>query len=231
MPNVLLGIGVRQCPRRRRAGLVEIDRIDFDRSGDVLQVLTAELAKLQLEFAFDLVERLTGYANATALGDAFKPGCHVNTITKYIALVLDDVADIDADAEFDALVRGHSGVALDHGALDFHTTSHGVHRACELDQHAVAGGFDDTASVFSDARIDQLATVRLERGEGSHLIDTHQAAVAHYIRCQNGRQPALHGFPRERVFGGTTLLALYPRDKPLASAVKLSQVFSGSAPR
>src|ERR1700694_3384022 len=158
IPNVLFEIGGNQHARRRRAGLVEIDRIDFDRSGDVLQVLTAELAKLQLELAFDLVERLTGYANATALGDAFKPGCRVATTTKYLSLVLDDVADIDADAEFDALVRGHSGVALGHGALDFHSTSHGVHRACELDQHAVAGGLDDTASVFSDARVDQLAT-------------------------------------------------------------------------
>src|SRR6266576_7122134 len=177
IPNVLLEIGGSQHARRRRAGLIEIDRIDLDRSGDVLQVLTAELSKPELELALDLVERLTGYANAAALSDAFKPGCHIDAVAKYIALILDDVADIDAEAEFDALVRWHGGISLDHGALDFHPTSHGVHRACELDQHPVASGFDDTAAVFSDARIDQLAAVRLERGESSHLIKPHQAAV------------------------------------------------------
>jgi len=40
---------------------------------------------------------------------------------------------MNADTEFDALLRRNSGVALDHGGLDFDCAAHGVDHAAELD--------------------------------------------------------------------------------------------------
>ncbi len=80
---------------------------------------------------------------------------------KNVLLVVDDVAEVDADAELDALVLWHAGVALSHAALDFDGAAHRVHHACELHQHTVAGGLDDLAPMFPNFRIDQRAAMGL----------------------------------------------------------------------
>ena len=67
-----------------------------------------------------------------------------------IALVDDDVADIDADAEFDAALFGDAGVALGHDALDFEGAARGIDGAGEFDKHTVARGLDDAAAMFGD---------------------------------------------------------------------------------
>src|SRR5262249_51385641 len=102
-----------------------------------------------------------------------------------------DVAEIDADAEFDALVRRHAGVALAHAALDFHRATHSVDDARELDQHAVAGGLDDLAAVLLDLRVDQGAAVPLQSGKRALLVRAHQPAVTGHIGRHDRRQLAL----------------------------------------
>ena len=57
---------------------------------------------------------------------------------------------IDADAEFDAPVGRHVGVALRHSALHLDGAAHRIDDAGELDQDAVAGGLDDAAAVLGD---------------------------------------------------------------------------------
>jgi hypothetical protein len=105
------------------------------------------------------------------------------------------------------------GVALDHAALNVHGAANGIDHAGKFNQHAVAGGFDNAAAVFSDTGIDQLAAVRLERGMGPHLIGAHQAAVTNHIGGQNCCEPALHGISRQFVFNGTSLPAINRGDK------------------
>ena len=51
-----------------------------------------------------LAERVVGDADGARLGDAFEAGGDVHAIAEDVVVFDDDVADMHADAEFDALV-------------------------------------------------------------------------------------------------------------------------------
>ena len=60
------------------------------------------------------------------------------------------VAKIDADAEFDAAVLRHPGIAIAHPALNFRRAGDRVHDAWKFHQHAVAGQLDDASLMLAD---------------------------------------------------------------------------------
>ena len=105
--------------------------------------------------------RIVGDADAARLGDSLKARCDVDAVAENIVVVDDDVADVNADAKFDPEFRRHAGVLLGHLPLDFHRTARRIDCACELDQHAVAGGLDDAAAVAGDSGIDKRSSERL----------------------------------------------------------------------
>ena len=88
---------------------------------------------------------------------AFEPRRDIDAVAEDVAVLDDDVAEIDADAELDALLRGDTGIALGHPALHRDGAAHRIDDAGEFDQQAVAGGLDDAAAVLGDVRVDQLA--------------------------------------------------------------------------
>jgi hypothetical protein len=98
---------------------------------------------------------------------------------------VDDVAEVDASAELDALVLRHASVALGHAALNFNGAPHRVHHAHELHQHTVAGGLHDLAAVFPDLWINERPPVRPELRECAVLIRAHKTAVTGHVRGQN----------------------------------------------
>src|SRR6516164_3519920 len=63
-------------------------------------------------------------------------------------LLNNTVADMNADAEFDALVLRYSCITLHHAALDLNRTACSVHGTCKLNQYAIAGPLDDTAAMI-----------------------------------------------------------------------------------
>ena len=179
--------GSASAGRRRRA--VEADAIDPHRLRNVLELLLAHVADIKRELSFDLLIGVVGNADRAGAGQRLHPGGDIDSVTVDVALVDDDVTDIDADAELDPAIFGNGGVALRHGALDFHGAAHGIDRACKLDQRTVACRFDDTAAMLRDLGIDEFATVRLERCESAFLVNAHQAAVAGNIGCEDSGQP------------------------------------------
>src|SRR5712664_2828689 len=79
-------------------------------------------------------------------------------------VALDDhVAEIDADAQFDAFVRPDARVPLAHRLLHRDRAAHRIDDAGKLHQQAVAGGLGprvkpgDATVVLGDLRIDELA--------------------------------------------------------------------------
>ena len=62
----------------------------------------------------------------------------------------------------------------------------------ELDESPVAHELDDTAMMFRDRRVYQLLAVGLERSQGAHLIELHEAAVSDHIGDQDRSEAALH---------------------------------------
>ena len=68
----------------------------------------------------------------------------VDAVAHQVAVgLLDDVAQMDADAELDAALGRQAGVALDQAVLHFDRAAHRVDHAAELDEAAVAGSLDD----------------------------------------------------------------------------------------
>jgi hypothetical protein len=90
--------------------------------------------------------------------DALQPRGDVDAITHEIAVsLLDDVAEVDADAELDPALGRQARIALDHAVLHFNRAAHGVNHTAELDDAAVAGALNDAPVMGVDGWIDQIA--------------------------------------------------------------------------
>ena len=93
----------------------------------------------------------------------------------------DHIAEVDADAEEDALFRRGVGIALGHLALHLDGALDRIHDAHELSEEAVAGGLNDPATMLSDLRLDQLADMRLDPFVRAFLICSHQPGIAGHV--------------------------------------------------
>ena len=95
-------------------------------------------------------------ADPARLGQRFEPGGNVDALAEDIAVLDDDVADINAHAKFDAALCRCCGVAGDHLPLQLDRTAHRIDDAGELDKEAVTGRLDDAtpdARRFWDRRV------------------------------------------------------------------------------
>ena len=140
------------------AGCADVERIDPDRLGDVLELGRAEIGDREIEPPLDLPIGVLGQTDRAGLGDAFQPRGDIDAVAHQIAVgLLDDVAEMDADAELDAALGRQAGVALDEAVLHLDRAAHGVDHAAELDEAAVAGALDDAPVMRGDGGIDQIA--------------------------------------------------------------------------
>ena len=171
----LIGQRKRESFRRTAARL---QLVDPHRPCDVLQLLFAHVLEVCVELAAHLPVGVVGYADAAGLSDTFEPRGNIDAVAEYVAVLDDDVADMDANAEFDALVLRHRRVTLDHAVLNFNGTARGVDGACELNQDTIAGPLDDAAAMIRDLRFQELAPMSIEPRQRAFLVGSHQAAVA-----------------------------------------------------
>ena len=188
----------RRCRGFRRRRDADLDRIDPDRLGDVLEFGRTEIRRRQVEPPFHLPVGLLRKTNRAGLRHAFNSGGDVDRIAHQVAIVLlDDVADMHADAKLDAPVLRHAGVALDKALLHFDGAAHGVDHAAKLDDRAVAGALDDPAAMGGDGRVDQVAAQAAQARERALLVGAGEPAVADDIRDQDRCELAglAHGAP------------------------------------
>jgi hypothetical protein len=165
-----------------------LQRIDPYRLCDVLELRRAEIAGGDVEPSLDLTIGVLGKADRARLGDALQSRGDVDAVAHEVAVALfDDVAQMNADAEVDALVRGHARVADGHGVLDFDCAAHRVDHTAEFDDEPVAGALDDAAVVHDDGRIDQIAAQPPQARKGSVLVGAGEPAIPDDIRNQDRR--------------------------------------------
>jgi hypothetical protein len=107
------------------------------RTGLVLDLLLAEIVQGDVEAVAHLLVRRGAEANPARLRQRFKPGCNVDAVAEDVA-ILDDVAEIDAHAKFDAPLCRCPGVAGDHLPLQLDRTAHRIDDAGKLRKEAVA---------------------------------------------------------------------------------------------
>jgi len=106
-------------------------------------------------------------------------------------VALDDhVAEVDADAQFDAVVRGDTRVPPGYRLLHRDRTAHRIDDTGKFHQQTVAGGLDDAAAVLGDFRIDELAAQRLEAFERAFLVRAHQPRIPRHIGGEDRGEPA-----------------------------------------
>src|ERR1700757_4854150 len=83
-------------------------------------------------------------------GQGFEARRDVDAVAEDVVLVDDDVAEIDADAEIDAPLGWHIGVARGHLALDLDRATNRIDHARELAEQTVARRVDYAAAVLLD---------------------------------------------------------------------------------
>jgi hypothetical protein len=174
--------------------LGDLNTVDADRSCNVLDGLLAHILKIEGKLVAHLIVHDARNHDPAGIGEGFEPRRDVDAVAKNIITVKDNVADIDADAEFDTPVRRHLDVALDHTSLNIDGAAHGVDDADEFHQHAVSGRLDDMTAVLCDLGIDQFLAMRLELAQGAFIVNAHQPTVPGDITCKYCGKPAVDAF-------------------------------------
>ena len=151
--------------------LADFKRIDPHRLGDVFQWRRAEIADLEIEPLLHLTIGVLGKTDRPGLGDTLEPSRDIDAVAHEVAVaLLDDVAQMNADAEFDAAFGRQAGVALDEAVLNLDRAAHRVDHAAKLDDAAVAGALDGAAVMRGDGGIDQIAAQPPQRDKGALLV-------------------------------------------------------------
>ena len=184
-------------------------RIDPDRLGDILELRWAKITDREIEPTLDLTIGVLGQTDRPRLGDAFKARGDIDAVAHQVAVaLLDDVADVDADAELDAAVLRHAGVALDEADLHFDRAANRVDHAAKLDENTVAGALDDAPMMGGDGGVDQVAPQAPKTRERAILIRSREPAVADDIGDQDRRN--FPGLAHRRAPLGAATLAEMP---------------------
>jgi hypothetical protein len=90
-------------------------------------------------------------ADAAEFCQSLEPRRNIHTIPKDVTVLSDNVTLVDADAIVDAGIRRQASIAFGYLSLHFCCTAQSVDYAAELQQDAIAGGFDDPTSMFNQA--------------------------------------------------------------------------------
>src|SRR5829696_5259337 len=104
----------------------------------------------------DLIPHGSREAYPTRLGQALQACRHIYSIAEEVVLIVDHIAEIDADPEQNAPVLAQVGIPVEHAPLHLDGTAHRLDRTGELDQKTVAGRFDDVPTMLTDQGIDKL---------------------------------------------------------------------------
>jgi hypothetical protein len=155
-------------------------------------LLLASVFKHDVELTSRILLDPARDANAAWLRQGLQACRHVYTVAIDIVAVEDDIADIDADAKLDSLLRFDLAVALGHAALDFYGAAQSADYAGELCQEPVASGLHDPPAMFRYFGIDEVAQMRFQPGKGALLVCAHQPAVTGHIGGKDSGKPALN---------------------------------------
>ena len=161
------------------------------RAGDVLDLLLAEIVERDIELVADFVAHDAADADAARFGETFEAGGEIDPVAENVAVLDDDVALVDADAEVDALVGRDAFVAFRHRALHLDRTAHRADDAGEFDQQPVAHRLDDAALMLLDPGVAEIAPDRAQGRERALLVPAHQKRIAGDIDRNDCRETAL----------------------------------------
>jgi hypothetical protein len=144
----------------------------------------------RVDLAIDRIERAAGNADSMGLGQTLQTGSHVDAVSIDVVALDDDISQVDADTEPDAVCIGQVGLAIHHGALNVEGAVDGFDDAGKIGQKPVTHELHDASLAFRDLRLHQLFTEGLEAFERSRLVLAHEAREPDYVGGKNGGKPA-----------------------------------------
>jgi hypothetical protein len=143
---------------------------------------------------WDLLVHSAGHEHAARVRERLQPGGDVDAVAVDLRVVVDDIAEVDADAKAHASLLGHGLIARGHDGLDLDRAFGGTDDAGKLGEDAITGGVDDAPSEPGDQRQDHVL-VRLEVAHGGGLVFVHEPAVAGDVCGEDGGESAVHRGP------------------------------------
>jgi hypothetical protein len=145
----------------------------MDWLGDVLEGLGAPIFNVERYLAAGMIEKGLGNADAAGLSQPFEARGDIHSVTVNIIAVDYDVAQVDANAELDTLIRGFASIALTHPLLQFDGATRRIYHAGKFDQQPITGRFHNPSTVLSDLRVNQFAAVSLKTCKRPLLVRSH----------------------------------------------------------
>ena len=161
-----------------------LDPVYPGRLRHVLDLLVPQIVKGERQLVADLGVRGGRNADRAGLGERLQPGGDVDPVTEQVLAVDHDIADMYADAKLHRLVCRLLCALRGDRRLHRDRTLHGIDRAGEIGDDAVAGGVEDPAAVRRDQSVDDGAA-RLQPRERADLVARHQPAVAGNVGGEN----------------------------------------------
>ena len=151
-------------------------------------MLLAEILRPQRQLAFDLLVDGGRYADAAGLGDRFQARRDIDRIAHQVVAAFHDVAEIDADAQDELVVRSGLVVGGPHRFLDFQGGADGFDRAREFRQEPVAGQLEDASAMMLHQRLggrhagaeeaERVFLVARRHGAEADDVDVHDRGQA-----------------------------------------------------
>ena len=148
---------------------------DADRLRDVLQRALAGVLEGEVGLAGQLFLHRIGNADAPRFRQCLKPCGDVDAIPEQVAVLHDNVTDVDADAEHDAALGRDLPLMDGHPLLHGDGTGHSIDNGAKLHDCAIAHQLDDAASMVCDQRVYDLRAKGPDRSERASLIRFDQA--------------------------------------------------------
>ena len=181
---------------RRRICLIRAadgERIDADGLDDVFEPSVTEIVYGNSKPRLHLTIGVFGQADRAGCGDTFQSRGDIDAVAHEIAVALfDHVAEVDADPKLDAPFLRHACVALDHAGLHFDGAANGVHHAAEFDKRPIAGALHNPPVMYSDGRVEEVASKRPKPSEGPFFVCAGEPTETDDIRGKDGGKfPAL----------------------------------------
>jgi hypothetical protein len=168
--------------RLRLRGEPDLERINTYGVDDILEPGLAQVTDFEVEPGAHLAVRVLRETDRTRLGYPLQSRCGIDAVAHKVAVaLLDDIAQMNADTEFDLAIGRHARVAFDHRVLHLDGATHRIDHGTKFDQSAVTRALDDAPVVDRDRRIDQIAAQRAQTGERAVFVGTGQPAEADHI--------------------------------------------------
>jgi len=147
--------------------------IGTHRTGDILEVLLAQIGELDIDFTANLIIGRRRDADAAGFRNTLQPSRDVDAITENIIALNKDVAEVDPNPKQHPPVLRDALITLGHHLLHRNSAFDRIDYRGKLDQQAIARGLDDTPTMFRHHCVGYNAMFA-QNARGACFIETHQ---------------------------------------------------------